>query len=325
MSVNKKFFEIAHERMSRRRTENKRTEDRRRAEIHNKIPEYSELECSIANNMGNIISAISQSGPEAEKMIRQAINDNLETQQKMSALLKKNGYPEDYLNPIFTCSKCKDTGSVNGQWCECFNKLLNAAAAEEFNSHSPLQLNTFDSFDLKLYPDKLDPVLQEKQRDVMENNFNECVSFARSFNGKGYGMLLIGNTGLGKTHLSLAIAKEVIDKGFSVVYGSVPDLIRNLDKEQFNKKEGDTMELVTDCDLLILDDLGAENSTNRSVPQLYEIINARQSRLLPMIVNSNLNMKEIKSRYNDRLWSRLFSMRVLLFCGEDNRLKISNN
>lgn len=155
----------------------------------------------------------------------------------------------------------------------------------------------------------------------MEQNLADCRKFADAFNGKGYGLLMIGNTGLGKTHLSLAIANSLIQKGWCVVYGSTPEFLRRLDKEQFKNADGDTMSLLTDCDLLILDDLGAENNTDRYTALLYEIVNARQSRSLPMIVNTNLNMDMLKQRYLDRLWSRLFSLRVLFFCGSDNRLK----
>lgn len=325
MAFNKKYFEIAAERLSRRRIENKQIEDIRRAEIHGRIPKYSELECRLADTMTRIIAAISEKASDSEEAVKQAIKNNLAIQQEMGELLIQNGYSADYLNPIFTCPKCKDTGTVDGNWCDCFNKILNGIAAEELNSHSPLRLSSFESFDLELYPDRIDPVSGEKQREIMRDNFNECLSFAQNFNGRGYGLFMLGSTGLGKTHLSLAIANKLIQKGFCVVYGSTPELLRKLDKEQFGKSDGDTMGLITDCDLLILDDLGAESKNDRYISLLYEIINARQSRSLPIIVNTNLNMDEIKNRYQDRLWSRLFSMRVLLFCGDDNRLKTAIN
>lgn len=321
MALNKKYFEIAQERLSRRRMENKQLEDRRRIEIHGKIPKYCELECRLADTMTKIVSVIASKAPDAEERVRDAIKDNLAVQREMDALLTENGYPSDYLNPIFTCQRCKDTGSADGEWCGCFTKILNSAAAEDFNAHSPLRLSSFDSFRADYYPDRIDPALGKSQFEIMRDNFKDCVDFADNFNGNGYGIFMIGNTGLGKTHLSLAIADRLIKRGFCVIYGSVPELLRKLDKEQFGKSEGDTMGLATDCDLLILDDLGAENNTERYISLLYEIINARQSRSLPMIVNTNLNMEQIKSRYQDRLWSRLFSMRVLIFCGEDNRFK----
>ena len=323
MALDKRFFDIAQKRLSNRRMANKQLEDSRRMEIHRRIPRYGELETELADTMTNIIAAVAAKAPDSEALVRNAVSSNLEIQREMEKLLVDNGYPGDYLAPIFTCAKCRDTGTFEGKWCECFNKILNTAAAEDLNSHSPLRLSSFESFNIGLYPATVDPEFGETQQNIMRKNYEECKRFAEEFNGYGYGLFMMGNTGLGKTHLSLAIANELIGKGYCVIYGSVPELLRRLDKEQFKNAEGDTMELVTDCELLILDDLGAENNTDRYTSLLYEMINARQSRSLPMIINTNLEMAQIKARYQDRLWSRLFSMRVLIFRGNDNRLKIN--
>lgn len=323
MALDKRYFEIAQKRLSNRRMANKQIEDSRRLEIHQKIPKYSEIECRLADTMTKIVAAVASKAPDSDELVKSAIRSNLELQHEMERLLTENGYPRDYLLPIFTCEKCKDTGSYNGEWCDCFNKILNTAAAEDLNSRSPLRLSSFDSFRLDLYSDKaVDPEFGVTPYEVMRANLNDCKKFADSFSGKGYGLLMMGSTGLGKTHLSLAVANNLIQKGYCVIYGSVPELLRQLDKEQFKNADGDTMSLITECDLLILDDLGAENNTDRYTSLLYEMINARQSRSLPMIINTNLDMSSIKARYQDRLWSRLFRLEVLLFCGEDNRLKI---
>ncbi len=323
MALDKRFFETAQKRLASRRAANKQTEDSRRMEIHGRIPKYCELEIRLADTMTDIVAAVAAKAPDSDVRVREAVSSNLEIQREMERLLVENGYPANYLAPIFTCEKCRDTGTVDGKWCECFNRLLNVAAAEDLNSHSPLRLSSFEAFRLDLYPTAVDPEFGETPRSIMMKNYDECRRFANDFNGKGYGLFMMGNTGLGKTHLSLAVANELIRKGFCVIYGSVPELLRRLDKEQFKNAEGDTMELVTGCELLILDDLGAENNTDRYTALLYEMINARQSRSLPMIINTNLEMAQIKARYQDRLWSRLFSMRVLIFRGDDNRLKIN--
>lgn len=323
MALDKRYFEIAQKRLSNRRMANKQIEDSRRLEIHQKIPKYSEIECQLADTMTKIVAAVASKAPDSDEMIKSAIRSNLELQREMEKLLTENGYPRDYLLPIFTCEKCKDTGSFNGEWCDCFIKILNTAAAEDLNSHSPLKLSSFDSFRLDLYPNKAaDNKLSESPLEIMKQNFEDCKKFADSFNGNGYGLFMMGSTGLGKTHLSLAIANNLIKKGYCVIYGSVPELLRQLDKEQFKNADGDTMSLITECDLLILDDLGAENNTDRYTSLLYEMINARQSRSIPMIINTNLSAGSIKERYQDRLWSRLFRLKVLLFFGEDNRMKI---
>lgn len=323
MPFDKKIFEAAQERLAKRRSENKHIEDLRRIEIHGKIPEYGGLERRLADTMSEIFSAIANKKADSDEIVRKAVNDNMEIQKKMGDLLERKGYPRDYLDPVYSCQKCRDKGTADGKWCECFNRLLNVVAAQELNARSPLKLSTFESFDVNYYSDtkKASNTNPRTQREVMKNHYRECVNFAENFNGKGLGLLMIGGTGLGKTHLSLAAANRIIERGYCVIYGSAPELLRRIDKEQFGRADGDTMQLIMDCDLLILDDLGSESPKNeRYISTLYEIINARQSRLLPMIINTNLKADEIRERYTDRICSRLLSMEVLLFCGNDYRL-----
>lgn len=321
MPFDKKYYEIAHRCLEDRVNSNKQIAENRRIEIHTKIPRYSELECELADTMTRIVGALAERVDNSEELVQQAIQSNSLIQKEMTQLLTKNGYPANYLEPVYTCPKCRDKGTLDGQWCDCFKKILQQVAAENLNTGSPLKLSEFSTFRLDFYSDKVDPKTGASHREIMENNLNECISFADNFNGKGKGLLMMGETGLGKTHLSLAIANRVISKGFCVAYGSVPELLRKLNKEQYGKIEGDTMTLLTECDLLILDDLGAENSTDYTVSILYEIINARQNRNIPMVINTNLDMKIIKAQYEDRLYSRLFSLSTLIFVGTDNRLK----
>lgn len=321
MPFNKKYYEQAREELDARRAANKQLEEERNIEIHTKIPEYGVLECQLVDTMTEIMRSIAERRDNNEELIKNAIETNKLIQQKMNMLLAQKGYPADYLNPIYSCPKCKDTGTVDGQWCDCFNKVLRRIAAEQLNADSPLQLSEFSTFKLDYYSDKTNTPIGVTPRRIMEDNLNDCISFAENFNGKGKGLFMIGATGLGKTHLSLAIGNRVIEKGFCVAYGSVPEIIRKIDREQFGKAEGDTMGLAMESDLLILDDLGAENRTDRAVSILYEIINARQNRGLPIIVNTNLDPKDIKNSYQDRLYSRLNSLKVLFFFGDDNRLK----
>lgn len=321
MPFNKNYYERAREELAARRAVNKQLEEERNIEIHTKIPEYGMLECQLADTMTEIMRTIAVRKENTEELIKKAIENNSHIQQKIDMLLAQKGYPADYLNPIYSCPKCRDTGTVDGQWCDCFNRVLRRIAAEQLNADSPLQLSEFSTFKLDYYSDTNNTPIGVTPRRIMEDNLNDCISFAENFNGKGKGLFMIGATGLGKTHLSLAIGNRVIEKGFCVAYGSVPEIIRKIDREQFGKAEGDTMGLAMESDLLILDDLGAENRTDRAVSILYEIINSRQNRGLPIIVNTNLEAKDIKNLYQDRLYSRLFSLKVLFFFGEDNRLK----
>ncbi len=327
MRLNKIYLDGALRTLSERRKKNRQLEDARRSEVLEKLPEYGELEAELALTMTDVISSVLDKSGENDSDF--ALEKNRAIKKQMDELLEKNGYPADYLEPVYTCPKCKDTGNTCNEWCECLCRLTNEMAAAELNANAPLAKSRFDNFSLKCYSDKTTENSAASPLEIMKNNFEYCKRFTEEFDGKGSGILMIGGTGLGKTHLSLAIANVLIEKGFCVVYASVPELIRRI-KSQFGKDNNDgeddsTVSLATSCDLLILDDLGAENSTEWCVSMLYEIINTRQNRRLPIIVSTNLEPNVLRLKYQDRLSSRMFSMKILVFAGSDNRIEFSDN
>lgn len=324
MSLNEKYYAAAHFQLDKRREYNKALEENRRNEVLKKLPEYGQLESRLALTASKIAPAILSHRENVTELIEELRRDNLNIQKNMRELLVAGGFPADYLDPIYTCPVCGDKGCADGKWCGCFMKLVYAAAAKDMNAQAAMSLSKFVDFDLNLYPDSPCPDNPAvSQKAAMTEVFTYCFKFAENFDGSESGILMMGATGLGKTHLSLAIANRVIEKGNSVIYGSVPELLRTLNNEQFGRADGDTMSLLTGCDLLVLDDLGAENCSDYNLSQIYEIINARINRRLPMIVSTNFSIRELPERYSDRICSRLFSMYKMLFYGTDNRLKIN--
>lgn len=325
MRINKIYLEAALNELAERHINNKQLEKSRRNEILEKLPEYQDLENQLMQTVTDMISAVMDKSLPANEVSANALNKNKEIQRQMDELLERNGYPADYLDPIYTCPICKDKGNTGSDWCECLYSLTNKMAAEELNENAPLDKSRFNNFDIERYSNKTDKDNTVSSRNIMQKNFEYCELFAEQFNGKGSGILMVGNTGLGKTHLSLAIANKLIENGFCVVYGSVTELIRKINSEQFDNVEGDTMSLVKSCDLLILDDLGVENKSEWNASLLYEIINTRQNKRAPMIINTNLDLDELTQCYGDRLSSRMFSMKVMFFEGTDNRVAFSEN
>lgn len=321
MKINLQYLDDAMQELSERKQRNELEEDRRHSEVYQKLPDYKRLEVDLAASMTDIVASLSGSTGESVEAI---FERNRKIQNRMGELLKSGGFPADYLDPIYTCKKCKDKGNTGNEWCECICKLTNDFAAAALNENAPLSKSRFDNFDLGYYPE-YDEKTGASPREVMKQNLDVCKLFAETFNGKGSGILMRGPTGLGKTHLSLSIANVVINKGYCVVYISVPELMRKLQDEQINKKVDTTMSLILNSDLLILDDLGAENTSDWCVATIYEIINTRQNHNLPLIINTNLTTQELRSAYYDRLSSRMMSMKTLLFIGKDNRVKLSTN
>ena len=154
----------------------------------------------------------------------------------------------------------------------------------------------------------------------MKNTLRECREYTQGFGAASPSMYFCGGTGVGKTHLSLAIARELTQEGFAVVYTTAQNLMNRLEKEHFNKDEQeDTMDIVLSCDLLIIDDLGTEFATSFTNAQLYNIINTRMLEGKPVIISSNMTLEDIEHKYDMRLASRINSYRYIDFIGSDIR------
>ena len=245
----------------------------------------------------------------------EALKDkSLALQNERRELLMKNGFTSDFLEVKYTCRKCKDTGYIDGKICDCLLNVIKQEAYKELNAASPLSLSSFEDFSLENYNEETYP----RMRFV----FEYCESYANSFSLSSKSLVMLGGTGLGKTHLSLAIASKAIEKGFGVVYGTIQSFARKFENERFKDMEESTFSTLLDCDLLILDDLGTEISSSYVTASIYEIIDTRLMKNLPTIISTNLETKEMKNRYSERLVSRIFgNYYILNFVGNDMRLK----
>ena len=182
---------------------------------------------------------------------------------------------------------------------------------------------SFDSFDLDYYPDVREPGQPKSARQHMEDRVYEtCVNYAHSFGKKMNNLLLFGAPGLGKTHLSAAIAREVSASGFSVVYDTAAHVFERFETLKFSREEGaDTdVDRILNCDLLILDDLGTEMTTAFVQSALYQIVNTRLMERRSTIISTNLAPSQLGQRYSPQLASRIQGEYQLLpFVGEDIR------
>lgn len=288
----------------------------RHDEIVKKAPEILEYEEIMARAGIDTVKAVGM-GQEGKDFILHLAKKNLDAQNKRKELLKANGYPEDWLDVKYTCDKCEDRGSVNGFFCDCYKNLLRSIEYEKLCSRLPVNDCTFDNFKLDYYPDGAG--ISPKKR--MKSVFDYCQAYAEDFGKNSPSLLLYGMTGLGKTHLSLAIAGKAVERGFGVIYTSAQKLFNTLEREKFGRSEDNgTVQSVVDCDLLIIDDLGAEFSTQFTISALYDIVNGRELEGKPTIISTNLTPERIKDTYSDRIASRILSNYVMLqFDGADIR------
>lgn len=237
--------------------------------------------------------------------------------KEKQAILEKAGIPKDMPD----CTLCGDTGYINGKICECIKHEAAKIMAEELSKEMPLKDCRFDNFDLNYYPDKTDgDGLNPKKR--MTAVLKLCREYVMGFNGNSESLLFMGGVGLGKTHLTMSIVSGVIEKGFMPIYGSAENLFAIVETEKFSGEGRGNYDAMLNCDLLVIDDLGAEMTTSFTKSVLYNLVNTRILKNIPTIINTNLSMKQIEEKYSARISSRLMSnYNVKKFLGGDIRQK----
>lgn len=280
------------------------------------VPEILETEEKMSSAGLATIKALGMGADDAKEYIRKLSEINLAAQTQRSLLLKNAGFPENWLNVRYSCKKCEDKGFVNGIMCDCFKELLKSLEYEKLCSNLPVNKCRFDNFKLDYYSDGIGT----SPRRRMESVLDFCKTYAAEFSQKSSSLLLYGHTGLGKTHLSLAIAGKVVEDGHGVIYSSAQNLFNKLEKEKFGRSDGNTEENILGCDLLIIDDLGAEFTTQFTVSALYNIVNSRELEGKPTIISTNLTPEQLLSTYSERIASRILNNYTLLrFDGTDIR------
>lgn len=322
MAYNRDIYIKAQEIIEKRRDDAEKTAASRVRLFEALEPEYTEYKNEMIRSVREVVKSIDMNPEEAPEFIQQQKIRNLTAQQHIRQLLRKHDLPDDYLEPKYTCSVCGDTGIVESRLCACQIELIKQLAFEEAGKRSPLRFCRFEDFRLDYYDDTFSPENNSSPRQRMKEILDFCRAYAADFDTDSPSLLLFGETGLGKTHLSLSIAGEVINKGCGVLYNSAQNIFNALQKERFGKSdtEGAYEAMVLECDLLVIDDLGAEFSTQFTNAALYNIINTRINCSLPTIISTNLDFKAIEERYTRRISSRLIGeYSALKFFGADVR------
>lgn len=321
MAYKREIFEKAQEILDRRKNQAEAKNTAVMMMFENTEPLYKEYKNEMISSVKEVVKAINMSPEKAAEFIEQQKIRNLTAQQNVKKLLEKHGLPEDYLEVKYTCPECEDTGIVGTRLCSCHIELLKELAYEEAGKNSPLRICTFDDFKLSYYSDKAPTKKEPSPREKMADILEYCKAYAYSFDTNSQSVLMLGQTGLGKTHLSLAITGKVIEKGYSVLYNSAQNFFRELQNERFGKSGSSAFEnMMLECDLLVIDDLGAEFSTSFTIAALYNIVNTRINTGLPTIISTNLTLPEIEKQYLNRISSRLIGEYAILhFEGSDIR------
>lgn len=292
--------------------------ERRTEEVHKKSPAVRDIDRELAATGAQIALAAIGTGAEYKSKLEEVKKRNFALQEKRAALLAEMGYPSDYTVPPYECNLCRDSGFVGTKMCECMRHELILAAYETSGLGHLMRKQSFENFDLGFY-------VPGEALDAMRANVKALRDYAEHFTPTSDNLILCGPTGLGKTHLSTAVARCVIDKGYDVYYTTAIDMLSDFEHARFGggeerREAGGELSRYADCDLLILDDLGTEVINQFSTSCLYYVLNNRISLGRPTIINTNLMGKELMEKYAERITSRIFGeFLVLRFLGIDVR------
>ncbi len=285
--------------------------DSRMNEIIKKIPEYKRLEDKAVDlSMEYAKNTLfgNSSDPDGDLgKLKESIAD---IARQKELLLTQNGYPADYLKPVYTCPDCRDTGYIGNEKCHCFKQAIVDMLYSQSNIKDILKEENFENFRTDYYSGAdVDPITKLSAYDLINKNLSAAKEFVKRFPASE-NLFFFGKAGLGKTFLSHCIADELLKKGHTVLYLSAPELFDILRREMISQKEegkdyGELATYIMNCELLIIDDLGTETVTEFTVSNLNTCINERLLGKHSTIISTNLTPNEIRDAYGERNYSRI--------------------
>lgn len=294
--------------------------------IYQKIPRIQEIDQEISSVGVKIAKAVLKKPDDSEKLAYSLKKILKQLKEEKKELLKQAGLKEDFMDLKYHCEKCKDTGYIDTKRCICFQQKLINIIYNQSNLGEIIKAENFQTFNINLYRDQR---LENEKISPKENMFDiygVCKKFIKDFENTFENLLFYGNTGLGKTFLCNCIAKELMDRGKTVLYMTAGQLFKAVEDSHFKREEQfeytNILDDVLTVDLLIIDDLGTEFSTILSSSELFHIINERLLTKKPVVLSTNLAPSDLINHYSDRIVSRLTGgYKVLKFFGDDIRFK----
>ena len=318
---NSQYDEILRE-YDAKQLKNRRIQEARANEAYEKAPELKEIDASIAEC--SVASARKLFDGDSNALANLKAQLAAYRAQK-EQILRDLGYSADYFDPVYTCPDCKDTGYHNGERCHCLTQRTLDYIYTQSNIRDILAVENFDHFSFEYYSDiEVNPATGLSSLATVKAAYQTCQDFIQNFDSSFHNLYFYGDTGIGKTFLSNCIAKELLDKGHSVIYFTAFQLFDILSKGIFDKdhKALDTHQNIFDCDLLIIDDLGTELANSFTTSQLFLCLNERILRKKSTIISTNLNMSQMADIYSERVLSRISSSYTIIkLFGDDIRMK----
>lgn len=293
-----------------------------RALLFERYPVLREYDRTIAAFGLSLARATMTGGADIASIRREM--DEIESEKQR--FLAAKGITGELTEPYAFCHSCNDTGYSDGKLCGCAKKLMRQYSLSEINRVSSLELSSFGAFSLEYYSSQRDETYGLSSKENMKRVLDCCVRYANGF-PTGENLLMMGDAGLGKTHLALAVANEVLKRGHEVIYCSAANIFKQIETEYYEDgRSTDSADSLKRCDLLVLDDLGAEYVNAFTTSTVYDIINTRIIAKRATIYTTNIvRVETLETRYGEKVSSRLIGCcRLLSFFGDDIRLLKKN-
>ena len=322
MAYSAQVLRRARARLEQAKLERERENEAHRAAAYERYPRLREIDRELQQSMAEL--AIAFLKKDSEERLGAIRTRNQTLQAERNWILEAGEFEDGYLDDTPVCTRCGGTGYDGSQMCSCLRELCRQEQKKELTSLLGSGHESFDTFRLDVYSDAYDPKLGTSPRELMRSNLNICKKYAAGFSAASGSLLFSGATGLGKTFLSACIARQIADRGFSVMYETAIRLFGDFETEKFGAQGGDgsLTRKYFDCDLLIIDDLGTEMTTQFTVSALYSVLNTRMMEGKPILISTNLLPEALETRYSPQIASRIVgTFRLIKFAGDDLRRK----
>lgn len=306
-----------------------RLEDRK-SEIRRRLPEYTELERKAVDlSISCATRTLSSDSAEAAANIAALDKELAIISKQKKEILVRAGYPINYLDAVYSCPDCKDSGYIGNRRCHCFKQAMVDLIYRQSNLKGILERENFKTFSLDFYSkESIDPVTGDSSYNIMKENFEKAQNYVNEFGTKreAENLILYGTPGLGKSFLSNCIAGALLEKGVTVLYltshSFFEAMARDIRRAEEPEEPSTSSDYILSCDLLIIDDLGAELSTAFTISKFNYCLNERLLRNKATILSTNLMLENIESFYGDRNFSRIIgNFTPMYFFGDDIRIQ----
>ncbi|MCI9065451.1 MAG: ATP-binding protein [Lachnospiraceae bacterium] len=297
-----------------RQKENRLETERRHACVYESIPEFQKLENAVASLAVAQGKKLLSGDEKALDALRKSLAD-LKAQKEQ--LLLDAGFSVNFLDPVFCCPDCQDTGYIGREKCHCFRQAEISLLYEQSGIQDLLKQNNFSLLSYEYY--------RGEALALFQNAVKTCQSFIKNFNSDYHNLFFYGTVGTGKSFLSCCVAKELMDQGHSVIYFGATGLFDLLSNAAFHTKDREERQNAYSdlyrCDLLIIDDLGTELTNQFTSSQLFSLLNERHLGKKSTLISTNFTLAQLRDRYSDRIFSRITSnFEVCRLAGEDIRM-----